>query len=333
MGNGFGLRASGFGPDDGVHGTPREGVARGGGPPRTTEPGSGAEPQHERSRRSPRLNEDIADVLERVAELLRVQDANAFRVRAYRQASQRVRQLRESVAELALDRPPGELEALPDIGKSIAAAIREYVSTGRLGLLERLEGQVSPEDLFATVPGVGETLAARIHAELGVETLEELELAAHDGRLEGVSGFGPRRAEAMREILGGLLSRSSRRRARLLEAHHHEDARPPVETLLEVDAIYRERAARGELRTITPRRFNPERRAWLPILHVERDGWDCTVLFSNTARAHALGTTHDWVIVYYERDGDEGQATVVTEHRGAMAGRRVVRGRESECRT
>ena len=82
----------------------------------------------------------------------------------------------------------------------------------------------------------------------------------------------------------------------------------------------------------TPRRFNPERRAWLPVLHTERDGWSCTALYSNTARAHELGTTRDWVIVYYERDGDEDQCTVVTERHGPLAGRRVVRGREAECR-
>jgi hypothetical protein len=56
-----------------------------------------------------------------------------------------------------------------------------------------------------------------------------------------------------------------------------------------------------------------------------------TALFSNTARAHALGRTHDWVVLFYERNGDEGQCTVVTETRGPLAGRRVVRGRESEC--
>ena len=68
------------------------------------------------------------------------------------------------------------------------------------------------------------------------------------------------------------------------------------------------------------------------MLHAERDGWSFTALFSNTARAHELGTTHDWVILYYERDGHEKQCTVVTERRGDLAGKRVVRGREDECR-
>jgi len=55
-------------------------------------------------------------------------------------------------------------------------------------------------------------------------------------------------------------------------------------------------------------------------------------LFSNTARAHELGMTHDWVVVYYERDGHENQCTVVTERRGDLGGQRVVRGREDDCR-
>lgn len=277
-------------------------------------------------------NAEIAFVLDRVAALLEVQGTNPYRVRAYRRAAHSVREAGASVAELAVAAPMGELERLPGVGRSIGSAIREYASSGWLAMLERLEGQVSPEDLFASVPGIGDQLARRLHAHLHIDTLEELELAAHDGRLEQVDGFGPRRAEALREILGGLLSRSSRRWSRMVEMQPADAAtRPPVDLLLRVDADYRGKAAAGELRTITPRRFNPERRAWLPILHTEVGGWALTALFSNTARAHDLGMTRDWVIVYYEQNGDEGQATIVTERHGLLAGRRVVRGREAEC--
>ncbi|MGZ5127014.1 MAG: DNA-binding protein, partial [Burkholderiales bacterium] len=69
------------------------------------------------------------------------------------------------------------------------------------------------------------------------------------------------------------------------------------------------------------------------IMHASRDGWHFTVLYSNTARAHELGRTRDWVVVYfYDGDHAEGQHTIVTEARGTLAGRRVVRGREAECR-
>ena len=279
-------------------------------------------------------NTEVGYLLDRVADLLEVQDANPFRIRAYRHAAQTVRDSTFSVAQLALDEPSEAVEDLPGIGSSIGSSIREYAASGRLRLLERLEGQVSPEDLFASIPGIGDGLARQIHTHLGLETLEELELSAHDGRLQTVPGFGPRRAEAIRDILASLLSRSSRRRARLVGTTPTEPRiRPPVALLLRVDAEYRRRAQAGELRHITPRRFNPEGRAWLPILHVETDGWSVTALFSNTARAHELGMTGDWVIVYYERNGDEGQATIVTEHQGPMTGQRVVRGREAECLT
>jgi hypothetical protein len=56
-------------------------------------------------------------------------------------------------------------------------------------------------------------------------------------------------------------------------------------------------------------------------------------LFSNTARAHELGKTGDWVLIFYERGQQVGQCTVVTERRGLMTGKRVVRGREAECRS
>ena len=69
----------------------------------------------------------------------------------------------------------------------------------------------------------------------------------------------------------------------------------------------------------------------MPIWHAESAGWNFTALFSNTARAHDLGKTREWVVVYYERNGHEDQCSVVTEHQGRLKGRRVVHGREKEC--
>lgn len=287
-------------------------------------------------------NAEISDVLERVADLLEAQEANRYRVRAYRAAAQTIRQHDTPLAEILAEGGVEAVDALPTIGRTIASHVAELVHSRGLSLLERLEGEVSPERLLTTVPGIGPKLAERIHDELSVDSLEELEVAAHDGRLEALPGFGPRRARAVREALGSILGRSSRHRARRkvwLEAvddagprESHVVPRPDVATLLSVDAEYRAEAAAGRLRRITPRRLNPQHRAWLPILHAERDGWDLTALFSNTPRAHELGRTHDWVVLYYAYDGNEGQCTVVTERSGALRGKRVVRGREAECR-
>jgi len=272
-------------------------------------------------------NDEIADLLERTASLLRAQQADSYRIRAYERASRTCRTLEVELCELERK----GLEALPDIGKSIASSILEYVHTGRLGMLDRLEGQVAPEDLFTTLPGIGDELAHRIHDRLQVETLEELEVAAHDGRLEDVEGIGPRRAEQIREELESILSRSTRRRARRIRQREREDHEAPsVPALLAVDGEYRAKAAEGKLHRITPRRFNPFSNAWLPVLHTVLQGWYFTALFSNTARAHRLGKTGDWVVLVYERDGHEGQCTVVTEHQGPRAGQRVVRGWEQQ---
>jgi hypothetical protein len=184
--------------------------------------------------------------------------------------------------------------------------------------------------LLTAVPGLGHRLAERIHEELHVDTLEGLELAAHDGRLESVPGVGPRRAAAIRASLQSMLSRSRPYRA---TAGRRTAAGPSVQTLLDVDREYRERAAAGTLPTIAPRRFNPSGEAWLPVLHTTRDGWHFTALYSNTAQAHQLDRTRDWVVLYcYDDQHAEGQHTVVSETHGPLVGRRVVRGREAECR-
>ena len=285
-------------------------------------------------------NVRIADVLECIADLLEGQDDNPFRMRAYRTGAQRVRFAEESFAELVSTGGHAALEALPDIGEGLAATIAEFVRTGRSSLLERLQGRASSEAVLRQVPGIGAELAARVVAQLDIGTLEELEQAAHDGRLEAVEGFGARRVEAVQAILAGRLSRTAQHRSfhdggkRNAASPAAKRARPDVALLLDVDAEYRQRAEAGELQKIALRRFNPEHEAWLPIMHTKRDEWTFTMLYSNTAWAHELDATHDWVVVYckHQDQGEETQHTVVTATRGLLAGKRIVRGRERECR-
>src|SRR5512145_3367418 len=275
------------------------------------------------------INARCADRLREAADLLEAQGANPFRVSAYRKAATTVLELPEDLAaRVDRDGLPG-LEALPNIGRGIAAALLEMVRTGRWTQLERLRGSADPVQLLTAVPGLGHRLAERIHEELHVDTLEALELAAHDGRLENVPGVGPRRAATIRANLHAMLVRG---RARTMS--QSLGPVPPVRLLLAIDRAYREQAAAGSLPTIAPTRFNPTNEAWLPVLHCERDGWQFTAMFSNTAQAHQLNRTRDWVrIFFYDSENSEGQHTVVTETHGPLAGRRVVRGRESECRS
>lgn len=297
---------------------------------------------------SPPDNRAVAAQLREMAGLLRDQQANPFRIRAYERAAATIESLDEPVARRHADGGRAALEDLPDIGRGIAGAIEEILRRGSFTQLERLRGQADPEALFAGIPGIGPRLAAAVHDELHVDTLEQLEAAAHDGRLDQVPGFGLRRVAAVRAVLAERLARRGPGRADVERgassgggasggardtrgSARAGTSRPPVSVLLEADREYREKASQDALPRIAPRRFNPEQKAWLPVLHTEREGWHMTLLFSNTARAHELHRTHDWVVIYYD-DGDhhEGQCTVVTEIYGPRAGERVVRGREKE---
>ena len=272
------------------------------------------------------INLQIAQRFDEVAALIEEQGGNPFRGRAYRRAADTLRHSRRSVREIFDAEGEAGLEKLPGIGDALARQIRIVLSSGRLPILERLRGEADPESLLVSVPGIGSKTAGRLHHDLGIDTLEELEAAAHDGRLELIAGFGQKKVAGVIDSLQGRLGRIRRR------APPSPDE-PPVEDVLSVDEEYREKAGAGELKTIAPRRFNPENEAWLPILHTLRSEREFTALYSNTARAHKLGRTRDWVVVYCDHDGgDELQYTVVTSREAELAGKRVVRGREAECR-
>ena len=277
------------------------------------------------------VNAPIAEALREMALLLEAQADNPFRVAAYRRAADTIVRLPQSLREIHASAGVDGLEALPGVGPRIASAITEMLATGQWQQLERLRGSADPHTLFRTIPGVGPELAQALHEGLGVDTLEALESAARAGRLEAVDGIGPRRAAAIRATLTDMLDR--KRQLQQVAPSALEGPEPTVEMLLAVDREYRKAAEADKLPKIAPKRFNPEGLAWLPVLHTEKAGWHFTALYSNTARAHELGRTHDWVVIYAEDEAHhERPYTVVTESRGALAGQRVVRGREVECR-
>ncbi len=274
---------------------------------------------------SEKLNLRIARRLEEIAQLLSAQKENPFRVQAYLNAAETLRRLRPSVADV-LEREGEEgLRKLPGIGKNLARSIATVVFTGQLPMLHRLRGESDSELLLASVPGVGKVLATRFHHDLGIDTLEQLEAAAHDGRLREIAGLGDKR-------IAGIIDSLASRLGRVPRTHKvPKPIEPTIGEILDVDREYRSKAASGHLPLIAPRRFNPNRKAWLPILHTERGKRHYTALFSNTARAHALKRTMDWVVLYYDGRDGEGQCTVITSNRGPLAGKRIVRAREDEC--
>jgi DNA polymerase (family 10) len=135
-------------------------------------------------------NDQIAEFFYRMAELLEIQGANPFRMRAYRRAAIAIDSFPESVAGLlARGR---DLSDLPAIGKDLAGKIREICDTGRLQALESLEAGADPALVALTrAPGLGPKRIAALREKLGVNSVEDLVKAASEGRIRALPGFGP----------------------------------------------------------------------------------------------------------------------------------------------
>ncbi|MDC3961243.1 helix-hairpin-helix domain-containing protein [Polyangium jinanense] len=178
-------------------------------------------------------NETIGSTLDQVADLLEIEGASVFRVRAYRGAARTVSALASPVSTLP-DKGPGSLEELPGIGKDLAGKIRELAETGELALLHELKSR-TPESLIhlLELPGLGPKRAKAIHEGLGIDTIEELEKAAREGRLRALKGVGPK-LEA--QILEGIAARAARgKRISLAEAEAQVE--PIVARLREVVGV------------------------------------------------------------------------------------------------
>ncbi len=273
-------------------------------------------------------NQQIGRKLREVALLLEEQGANRFRIQAYRRAAQMLEGLERPVSDIVARSGTKGLESLPGIGVSLARSIHTLVVTGRLPMLDRLRGELDSIALLTSIPGIGSILATRLHDDLHIHTLEQLETAAHDGRLADIGGIGSKKLQGIIESLAARLNRI--RKPSPPEETEKGDA-ASVEELLDVDRQYRESAQAGRLMTIAPRRFNPKKEAWLPILHTQRGPRHYTALFSNSPMAHRLKKTRDWVILYYDDDHTEHQCTVVTGRDVLFRGKRIVRGREVDC--
>lgn len=146
-------------------------------------------------------NGEIADTLDQVADLLEFQNANPFRVRAYRNAARVIRNVPESISEIVEvgDRPLTELEG---IGKDLAEKITTLVKTGELPQLTELLEKI-PESVLALlrIPGLGPKKAAALYNELGIVNLDQLRVACEAGRVRALKGFGAKTEAA---ILKGI---------------------------------------------------------------------------------------------------------------------------------
>jgi DNA polymerase (family 10) len=137
----------------------------------------------------PVTNTEISNIFNQMADLLEIEGANPFRVRAYRRAARTVSGYTHSMAELV--REEEDLTELSGIGEDLSAKIKEIVETGRLAKLEEVKSR-TPADLtrMLNVAGLGPKRVKALYEELGISTLAELEQAAAEGRIQELHGLG-----------------------------------------------------------------------------------------------------------------------------------------------
>jgi DNA polymerase (family X) len=160
-------------------------------------------------------NTDIATTFNRLADLLEIQGANPFRIRAYRNAARTLEGLPQSVVSLLAKGQ--DLSQLPGIGKDLAGKIQEMVKTGKLRLLEEVQGQI-PAGLveLLELPGLGPKRVKFLYEQLGVHNLKDLEQAVQAGKVSRLSGFGLKTEDHLQRELGRRAKRD--RRIRLASA-------------------------------------------------------------------------------------------------------------------
>jgi len=148
----------------------------------------------------PIQNADVAAIFSRIANLLEIEEANPFRVRAYRNAARTISSLSRNIADMVA---AGEdLSILSGIGRDLAEKIGEIVRTGSLKQLEKLEKRV-PAALNAVmdIPGLGPKRVAALHQQLGITSRSELKAAAEKQQIRGLDGFGPKTEQSILEAL------------------------------------------------------------------------------------------------------------------------------------
>lgn len=154
-------------------------------------------------------NADIAAIFDEIADLLEIESANRFRVRAYRNAARILRDLNRDVA--AMIAQGEDVTELPGIGQDLASKIKEIVTTGTAAMLEDHRKNV-PATLtnLLKIPGLGPKRVQTLYHKLGIRTLEDLRNAAQGGRVRTLQGFGAKTEQHILEQLQGRMSEAKR---------------------------------------------------------------------------------------------------------------------------
>jgi DNA polymerase (family 10) len=151
----------------------------------------------------PVANAEIASQLDKIADLLDIEGANPFRVRAYRRAARLVGELPRSVADMLAEGQ--DLDELPGIGKDLADKIATIARGGHLPLLDELSREVPAGiTVLLALPGLGPKRVHLLHEMLGIDTIDKLAVATKAGKLRSIPGFGPGiEARVLRAIAEG----------------------------------------------------------------------------------------------------------------------------------
>ena len=165
-------------------------------------------------------NEDIAVIFEEMADLLEVEEANPFRVRAYRNAARTVRALGRELGDMLAE--GRDLTELSGIGKDLAAKIEEILATGHAKALDKLHKEV-PAGLEALLrlPGLGPKRVKALYQDLHIKSVKQLENAARRGRLRELPGFGVKTEQRVLEAIDA--HRGGEKRFLLSVARHYAD--------------------------------------------------------------------------------------------------------------
>lgn len=138
-------------------------------------------------------NKELADLFNKMADILEFKNENPFKISAYRKASRVLGDLTQEIQEIA---ESGELKKVPGIGEGMAQKIEEYLKTGKISKYEEAKKGISDELIaMMEIPGMGPKTLALIHKERGIGNLSELEKAIEEGSLIDLPGMGEKKAE------------------------------------------------------------------------------------------------------------------------------------------
>lgn len=180
-------------------------------------------------------NRDIADMFEEIADLLELENANPFRIRAYRNAALSIKDLPHELSDMLAEGI--DPDSLPSIGPDLAKKIREVTKTGKMKYLERMRKKTPPALIeLLKVPGLGPKRVQQLNKHLGIETLAQLKQAVDQHKIQKARGFSEKTEDTIREGIA-LIARSSNRHRRVDVESYVNDLVHFLESLNDINHV------------------------------------------------------------------------------------------------